>query len=59
MSNVESRNWAVWIDAAHKVYRDSIGTLNERPAYVYLKSIVQQAQAASRCDVDARCEGVT
>jgi hypothetical protein len=59
VTTAASRDWAAWIDAAHKTYRDSIGTLNEQPAYAYLKSIVQQAQAASRCDVDARCEGVS
>ncbi len=57
MTTDASRNWAEWIDAAHKTYRDSIGTPNERPAYAYLKSIVEQAHAASRCDVDARCDG--
>ncbi len=40
----DGSDMAKWIDAAHKLYRDAIGTPNEQPALDAFRGVVKYAQ---------------
>lgn len=48
---------AEMIDAAHKVYRDSIGTPNEEPAYEFLRAAVKASHPSPPQPDDSPCIG--